>query len=508
MSTKRPYGEASPSYQYNMPVGNSKRVTGYLPIENLIPIQTEVDELIVLPTNDVVKVNAKKRHSRMSDDQVTDIVPDGSYILSQYGQVDIYKKEADQVILEMQNRPYNLYSTNPEPKIKTLGDIMTKNKMKPADLARKVLAKYKTVDHDDPFTEQTNRANKYTASKYLQAIVSLSELDKERKGLNAAEQQYEMFQGQPQGMAKQGGGIFRLLSPVRAQDGLAAAIPALVSGIGSIASDIANRNLLKKNTAASIQDVQKLYADQKGLESQALAANLMGFALQDPRVEMARRTAPTRMIDRSRQEIDYLASRLAANRPDFSAYPPQVAAQLSQQYQAAMFEPMSRASLEASKQRALAEQQYMDKFRETLDTNRAAEVAERMGTRQNVNTGFAGMAGATSGSIGNLQNIGSNYVQSLLAARGQQAQGLMNLNQAAAQNLLNTASLAQQGYNSLQNQRLMDEYNQRAASIAAGANNPVQSITQTPLSPLQSQSSDCITMPGGYRVSRTTGKPC
>jgi hypothetical protein len=507
MSTKRPYGEVSPSYQYNMPVGNSRKISGYLPIENLIPIQTEVDELIVLPTNDVVKVNAKKRHGRMSDDQVTDIVPDGSYILSQYGQVDIYKKEADQIVLEMQNKPYNLYSTNPEPKVKTLGDIMTKNKMKPADLARKVLAKYKTVDHDDPFTEQTNRANKYTAGKYLQAIVSLSELDKDRKGLNAAEQQYEMFQGQPQGMAKQGG-VFRMLSPLRAQDGLVAAIPAIISGIGSIWSDVANRNLLKKNTAASIQDIEKLYGQQKGLESQALAANLAGFALQDPRVEMARKTGPTRMIDRSRQEIDFMASRLAANRPDFSAYPPQIAAQLSQQYQAGMFEPMSRASLEASKQRALAEKQYLDEARAVADFNQAARIAETMGTRQNVNTGFAGMAGAASGSIGNLQNLGSNYVQSLLAARGQQSQGLMNLNQTAAQNLLNTASLAQQGYNSLQNQRLMDEYNQRMASIAAGANTPAQAIAQTPLNSIQSQSSDCITMPGGYRVSRTTGKPC
>jgi hypothetical protein len=501
MNNKRNTGTVSPLVQNIMPVGNKKKITGYIPIENLIPIQTEKDELIVLPTNDVVKVNAKKRHGKMPEDQVTDIVPDGSYVLSQYGQVDIYKEEADNMIIETENKPYNLFSQNPEPKVKTLGDMMGKKKMKPADLARKILAKYKTVDLDDPFTEQTNRANKYTASKYLQAIVALSELDKERKGLNAQEQ-VDMFQGQPEAIARQGG----LLAILRAQSGgeIAAMVPGAISAIGSIWSDVANRNLLKKNTRSSLADIQSTYNQQQGLENLGLGANLAGFAMQNPQVEVARRSAgmeaaALRNANLGRQEEDYAASRMAANRPDYSSLPPQIAAQLAAQDTARMYETISGSNIQSARDRANRNIQASKLQQDIANANEAARVAEVMGTRQNVGSLWAGMSGAVSGSVGNQQNLLSNKVQSQLAARNQQAQGLMQLNQQAAQNAMNTAALFQQGYNSLQNQRAQEELQQRLAYQL-----PTTPMPQT-LSPM---AGDCIKMPNGALINKYTGKPC
>jgi len=198
--------------QNYMPVGNEKtKVDSYIPLAAMIPIQTERDELIVLPTGDLTKVNAKKRHSQMSDDEVTDIVPEDSYILSQYGKVDIYKSEADQIQMEVENKPYNLFGSNPTPKVKTLGDIMSKKVMKPADLARLVEQKYKIVNHDDPYTIQTNAINKHRRGGYLQAIIQLSEYDKARKGIdNSIETQLSQNNQQPpQMVASNGGKVMR-----------------------------------------------------------------------------------------------------------------------------------------------------------------------------------------------------------------------------------------------------------------------------------------------------------
>jgi hypothetical protein len=217
------FSHRAPSYQFNLPVGNKTKVSGFIDLASLIPIQTEKKELIVLPDGSVVPVNAKQRHSQMTDDQVTDIVPENSYILSQFGQVDIYRSEADQVIIETENKPYNLYGVNPEPRVKTLGDIMNKKVMKPADLGRALTTKYKQIDNaGDPYTQQTNMANKETLSKYLQALIGLSEMDKARKGIDNS-METQMSQGQlPQMVAANGGTVMRSSNVPKAQLGLIA----------------------------------------------------------------------------------------------------------------------------------------------------------------------------------------------------------------------------------------------------------------------------------------------
>ncbi len=533
MKLQKQNREANPASQYYMPVGNSKKITGYIPMDNMIPIQTEVDELIVLPTNDVVKVNAKKRHSRMPEDQVTDIVPDGSYILSQYGDVDIYKKEADQIIIESQNRPYNLYSKNSEPKVRTLGDIMTKNKMKPADLARKVLAKYKTVDHDDPFTEQTNRANKYTASKYLQGIVALSELDKERKGLNAQEQ-VDMYQQQPEAIARQGGMLRSMLLRM-AQDGGGQGgafmdyLPSIVSGVGALTSGLANRRLLNKREDEALSGLSSMYQQQRGLENLNLGANLAGVMLQDPRVEMARKSAGQSAAAlrnanlAQQQERDYLMGRMAANRADLSSMPPQVAAQLMAQQNASIFDNMSKVGLEAARDRAQREIEAAKLEEEARNFNQAAGVAERMGLTSNANRNLATAAGAVSGSIGNLQNLGMGEYE---AEQGIKNQGLatrMSQNRQGYQDALNTMALYEQTRNSRAYQKQLQDYlNSKNNSnitapttdqnswLGAPFNYPTNPQWQGPpfLNPQDDPNQACIRMPNGQLINRYTNLPC
>lgn len=172
----------------------------------------------------------------MDDDQVTDVVPENSYILSQFGQVDIYKSEADQAIVEVQNRPYNIYGVNPEPKTKSLGDHMTKGRMKPADLGRTLLSKYKQINNPgDPFTDQTNASNKYTLSKYLDALVYLSEMDKARKGIdNSVETQ--LSEQNPELMAENGGLYMNGID----QASLGGFFKKVGKGIGNVVKGVGN----------------------------------------------------------------------------------------------------------------------------------------------------------------------------------------------------------------------------------------------------------------------------
>lgn len=452
-------GSVDPAFQRNMPVGNSKSITGYIPIESLIPIQTEKDELIVLPTKDVVKVNANKRHSKMEDDEVTDIVPDGSYVLSQYGDVDIYKDEADQYIIETQNRPYNLHKQNTPPTVRTLGDFMTKKKMKPADLARIILSKYKTVDLSDPFAEQTNRANKYAASRYIDAIVELSEIDKERKGLNDVSEA-ELYQQNPEMMALNGGRVLKAGYKINKKQagGVAGAAAALLGVGASLYSDIENRKLLKENTAASLRDIDKLSTEQKGYENLSLGTAL--FNPQDPRVELARQKtgylSGIRNLGMGTQQLDYLMGRNFANlgaSQTNKVYDPQTAAALNAQAYAQAAETGTQAALSFNKLKYDNETNYYTKLGQALQADADARAQENMLTRANVNKNLSDRVAAIMGSMSNRQNQANNEMALRAAARGQQASGLMQLNSQFAQGLQNSMAAGLQAYNSIESAR-------------------------------------------------------
>ena len=454
---RRKYMNGGRVMQNYMPVGNGKtKVESYIPLEAMLPIQTEKKELIVLPTMDLVKVNASKRHSQMSEDQVTDVVPENSYILSQFGKVDIYKSEADQAIVEVQNKPYNIYGANPEPKTKSLGDYMSKKKMKPADLGRTLLNKYKQMNNPgDPFTEQTNAANKYTLSKYLEVLIGLSEMDKARKGLN------DDNSVAPQMFAKDGGRVLRTGYNVpKAQAGaIIGGASALISGIGSLFTNAKNRKLLQQNTAATLFDINNLYKQQTGLENTALAANLMGFAAQNPEIKPVLEN--TNFLDATQrfipqQQTDYLMGRALANRPDVTGMDPRLANGITGRYYAQALDSQSNFALQAAQARIGFLNNYLQQKQAAENRNVASRTNAFNATTANMNSLLAGSAGAISGSMTNGQNLLTNKLNATMAARGQQTSGLIALNNQLLQGLTNSAALGLQAYNSIQNNNSQD----------------------------------------------------
>ncbi len=147
-------------------------------------VQTEKGEFIGSETGDILPVKAKKRHKNMDDDEVTDILPQGSFIFSRTksSTIDKNKKvkgiDLNEINLGYTPVKYSETESTPSPdKIKFL-DFMSKNKFTPADLANKLQKTYKVTDKDDPFSQLSNEQNKMSRIPYLEIIKGLNEIKK------------------------------------------------------------------------------------------------------------------------------------------------------------------------------------------------------------------------------------------------------------------------------------------------------------------------------------------
>jgi hypothetical protein len=462
----RKYMNGGRVMQNYMPVGNGKtKVESYIPLEAMIPIQTEKKELIVLPTMDLVKVNASKRHSQMKDDEVTDIVPENSYILSQFGSVDIYKSEADQIQMEVENKPYNLYGSNPTPKVKTLGDIMRKKVMKPADLARLVESKYKIIDHDDPFTIQTNAVNKQRRAGYLQAIIGLSEYDKARKGIdNSIETQLSQNNQQPpQMVASNGGKVLRAGYNVPKADGGLGAILNGVASLGNLTlSGIQyfqgrkdNKEAFRFNNAT----IEDAYKKNMQREQQKSLFGLLGVVNQDPRID------PTLQSDQFVSQMpSYLnasnnnisnsnMSRIWNNRLDTSSMTPQMAMWLGERSNAQALEAQGQLAGQLAGQRANIFSQYLQARQNIFNANSASRTAADNAMRLNRNKMFGDASSIMMGQMENEQNMYYNRANSLTAAKMNQISNANQLRSQFGQNVSNTLTSGLQAYNSYMGNR-------------------------------------------------------
>ena len=108
-------------------------------------VQTEKGEFIGSETGDILPVKAKKRHKNMDDDEVTDILPQGSFIFSRTksSTIDKNKKvkgiDLNEINLGYTPVKYSETESTPSPdEIKFL-DFMSKNKFTPAEYADALL---------------------------------------------------------------------------------------------------------------------------------------------------------------------------------------------------------------------------------------------------------------------------------------------------------------------------------------------------------------------------------
>lgn len=154
----------------------------------LIPIQAEkigkIPEMIIHLDSTITPVNATKKHSQMDDDEVTDIVPEGSYIASADKSMRISWKEADDIVIAIKQMPYKELEKGKVPeeiRLSSLWPTGNKKDYTPAELTQMILDKYPTVDRNDIFTKVTNQSNLKSRLPYIMNIIKLSEQQRANK---------------------------------------------------------------------------------------------------------------------------------------------------------------------------------------------------------------------------------------------------------------------------------------------------------------------------------------
>lgn len=466
------YRQGGGVFHNNIVANEDSKAKSYVDLPAMVPIQTEVKETVVLPTGDLVKVNATKRHSRMTDDEVTDVVPEGSYILSQFGDTKIYKDEAKLIPMEIKAEPYNLFRASSVPKVKTLADLMNKNVMSPADLSRVIENRFKIIDSSDPFTQQTNEVNKYNRASYLQTIIQLSEYDKARKGIDNSPAA-QMGQAPTPQMVARDGGTVRVGRPLGnySVGGVAALVQALLGG----AQYFVGRSDAKKGRNISHTFVDNYAKKGRGHIDNAATWEVLSNLLQETEVNPQR--FGSQYLDQGHQNslasinnsMRSVAGDAFRNRMDTSSLTPQMANLLGSKDSALRTEALSKGALEMAKVRADLFNKYMMSKQSIYDNNTNSRINARNASNVARNAVTGNIGASLSGRENNLLNLEANLANTRVGIETGYLSNLNNAFNSLTTSTNNALATGVQAYNDSQNAALQDQ-RQRAANLAPQLN--------------------------------------
>ena len=158
----------------------------------MIPIQTEKGEVFLHLDGSVTPVNAEKSHKQMDDDEVTDIVPEGTYVASADKKIKMTRKQADEIVMGLKAVPYEEFKKGRIPDEILFSEIFgSVGKLTPAEMTEKILKKFPTVDKsntwnkNDIFTEITNKENMNNRLPWLEQVILFNE--SKRQGATASQ---------------------------------------------------------------------------------------------------------------------------------------------------------------------------------------------------------------------------------------------------------------------------------------------------------------------------------
>lgn len=141
--------------------------------EEIVPIQTEKGEKIVTPEGYIHTSKAMKLHKQMENDLVTDILPNGSYVASNSRAMQILRDKANKMIMGYDTVEYLEGGGSPIPKEHSLGEIMKKKKMTPAEILDIVKNKFPTNQIEyDQFAKKANVLNLKSRLPYINAVIA------------------------------------------------------------------------------------------------------------------------------------------------------------------------------------------------------------------------------------------------------------------------------------------------------------------------------------------------
>lgn len=162
----------------------------------LVDFQAEKGEMLYHPTGYLTSVHAKKTHKQMEKagdgDMVTDHSLQDSFVFSDF--LKVKKSDAADMIIGVKRHPYKEGEKGKEPEVYKLSDLYKKGekKLTPAKLAKRVGNMFKvTNDHRNIFNVLGDQMNMENRKSYLEAIASLSEVEREQDDMLESVNQLE-----------------------------------------------------------------------------------------------------------------------------------------------------------------------------------------------------------------------------------------------------------------------------------------------------------------------------
>ena len=152
---------------------------GEIPAEELSPVQTEMGEMLLMPSGILTETKAKEKHEDMDADDVTDVLPAGTIIFSNsMDKMLPINEEIEDIILGYGTAFYSEDGEASEVEAVEFEDVLDegKKKMTFADIARNIKNKFATVpDHKDVFNNITNVENMQARIPFLMKLNELQD---------------------------------------------------------------------------------------------------------------------------------------------------------------------------------------------------------------------------------------------------------------------------------------------------------------------------------------------
>lgn len=151
-------------------------------------VQTEKGEKVMMQDGGIVPVKALKLHKDIKKDEVTDILPAGSYVMSDFGKMKLKKDKLEKIVLGHGPVEYEEGESDDPIKEVKMSDFMNKKEMSPAEITENILKKYPLSSRKkDIFADVTNEHNTINRLPFLAKLIELNESKKKKPVSDDAE---------------------------------------------------------------------------------------------------------------------------------------------------------------------------------------------------------------------------------------------------------------------------------------------------------------------------------
>lgn len=260
-------------------------------------IQTEEGEIVVTPDLTIADVKSKSTHKKLKKGEITDIVPEGSFIFSD--KVKVRKKDADRVFAYKQPE-YKEQSNEGEVEEFNFKDLFgDDDKLGTAELARRIREKFEVIDDEEgnKLTETANMENKISRAPYIESLIELHQMAENKNNVGKPTLEIPTY-GKGGRVTKK-----RVIAPKgkNVEEYPIGGIISGIAGLGGLITNIIQGSQQKKQYNKNLQELEELLGSQKETLSQSSLMNLMGVLGQDPS-----ETAPdlTATINTYKQQLD------------------------------------------------------------------------------------------------------------------------------------------------------------------------------------------------------------